>query len=177
MEDLIAKRYVKALLDVTPENKKTHYIDTLNALSEAFSTSGVVTILESPIVSKEDKLAMVMASLDSDLDDKMGNFIKILSDNRRLGLIPNIASIINMQIQKESNQYKGVVISHETLSQASIDSLQETLAKYTGSQIELVQESGDIDGMKVSVEDLGIEVSFSKDKVKQQLIDFIKKSL
>lgn len=177
MEDLIAKRYVKALLDVTPENKKTHYIDTLNALSEAFGSSGVVTLLGSPVISKEDKLAMVMASLGSDLDEKMSNFIKILADNRRLGLIPNIASIINMQIQKEKNQYKGIVVSNEALSQASLDSLQETLAKYTGSKIELAQESGTIDGLKVSVEDLGIEANFSKDKVKQELIDFIKKSL
>jgi F-type H+-transporting ATPase subunit delta len=82
-----------------------------------------------------------------------------------------------MQIQKEKNQYKGIVVSNEALSQASLDSLQETLAKYTGSKIELAQESGTIDGLKVSVEDLGIEANFSKDKVKQELIDFIKKSL
>jgi F-type H+-transporting ATPase subunit delta len=31
--------------------------------------------------------------------------------------------------------------------------------------------------LRVSVDDLGIEVNFSKQRVKEQLIDFIKKSL
>ncbi|MBN2825013.1 MAG: F0F1 ATP synthase subunit delta [Campylobacterales bacterium] len=177
MEDLVAGRYVKALLDAAPENKKAEYIETLNALSDAFTASNIAAILESPIVSSEDKLSMVMDALGSNVDDKMSNFIKILADKKRLALIPNITSIINMQIQKESNEYKGIVISNEALSETSLKSLEETLAKYTGSNIELSQTTGDVDGMKVSVEDLGIEVSFSKDRVKQQLIDYIKKSL
>ncbi|MBN2825979.1 MAG: F0F1 ATP synthase subunit delta [Campylobacterales bacterium] len=177
MEDLVARRYVKALLEVTPQNKKADYIQTLNALSDAFVSSNIAEILDSPIVSSEDKLNMIMEALGNTIDDKMSNFIKILADKKRLTLIPSITSIINKQIQKQSNEYKGIVISNEALSQASMVSLQETLAKYTGSKIELAQVSGEVDGMKVSVEDLGIEVSFSRDRVKQQLIDYIKKSL
>jgi len=177
METLIAQRYVKALLNAAPENKKSEYIETLNALSQAFESSNIGTVLESPIVSSSDKLSLVLEALGKETDSTMENFVKVLADNKRLALIPAITSIINMQIQKESNEYKGIVISKEALSDASMTSLEESLAKYTGSKIELSQESGDIEGMKVSVEDLGIEVNFSKDRVKQQLIEFIKKSL
>jgi len=177
MEDLIAQRYVNALLDAAADNKKAEYIETLNVLSQAFNSSDIGTILESPIVSHDDKLNLVLDALGKSADGSMTNFIKILAENKRLSLIPTITSIINKQIQKESNEYKGIVISNEALSDASITSLEESLSKYTGSKIELAQQSGDVDGMKVSVEDLGIEVNFSKDRVKQQLIDFIKKSL
>jgi len=177
MEDLIAQRYVNALLDAAADNKKAEYIEALNALSQAFSSSDIGTILESPIVSHDDKLSLVLDALGKSADSSMTNFIKILAENKRLSLIPTITSIINMQIQKESNEYKGIVISKEALSDDSITSLEASLSKYTGSKIELAQQSGDVDGMKVSVEDLGIEVNFSKDRVKQQLIDFIKKSL
>ncbi|HEO99316.1 MAG TPA: F0F1 ATP synthase subunit delta, partial [Epsilonproteobacteria bacterium] len=43
--------------------------------------------------------------------------------------------------------------------------------------IKLDQEKSDLDGLRVTVDDLGIEVNFSKQRVKEQLIDFIKKSL
>jgi F-type H+-transporting ATPase subunit delta len=177
MEDLIAQRYVKALLDAAAENKKTEYIETLNLLAQSFSNTDIGMILESPIVSSSDKLSLVLDALGKDIDPQMENFIKVLADNKRLSLIPTITSIINMQIQKESNEYKGVVVSKEALSDASIASLEASLGKYTNSKIELAYQSGDVDGMKVSVEDLGIEVNFSKDRVKQQLIEYIKKSL
>jgi F-type H+-transporting ATPase subunit delta len=177
MEDLIAQRYVKALLESAADNKKLEYVESLNLLNQAFSNSSVGTLLESPIVSNENKLNMVLDALGKNIDGNMSNFIKVLADNKRLSLIPNITAMINKQMQKEKNEYKGVVVSKEALSDVSIASLEETLAKYTGSKIELTQQNGDVDGMKVSVEDLGIEVSFSKDRVKQQLIEFIKKSL
>jgi len=177
MEDLIAQRYVKALLDVASDNKKDEYVKTLNLLSEVYGSSDIGTILESPMVSNADKLSLVLEALGKNIDGNMENFIKVLADNKRLSLIPMITTMINMQIQKQSNEYKGIVVAKETLSDASLASLEASLVKYTGSKVELTQQSSDIDGIKVSVEDLGIEVNFSKDRVKQELIDFIKKSL
>jgi F-type H+-transporting ATPase subunit delta len=55
--------------------------------------------------------------------------------------------------------------------------LQNSLKTYTGSTIKLTQTQSDVEGIRVPVEDLGIEVNFSKQRVKEQLIDFITKSL
>ena len=67
--------------------------------------------------------------------------------------------------------------SKETLGKEELSKLEETLKRYTGSTIKLTQEKTDLDGLRVSVDDMGIEVNFSKQRVKEQLIDFIKKSL
>jgi len=80
-------------------------------------------------------------------------------------------------LQKISNKYDGVLKSKETLDAKALSNLEKTLKKYTGSTIKLKQEKTDLDGLRVSVDDLGIEVNFSKQRVKEQLIDFIKKSL
>jgi len=176
MEELIAKRYVKALLDISSQKQKNSYVEILNSLSEAFDSSEVKSIINSPIVSNEDKLKLVLDAIGNKSDKNLTNFIKILAENGRLSLLPAISSMVNMEIQKEKNEYQGIIISNDNLTKKSISSLEDTLKKYTGSKIKLSQEKGDIDGLKVSVEDLGIEVSFSKDRVKQQLIDFIKKS-
>ena len=119
---------------------------------------------------------MILASLDKD-DTVLTNFIKLLGEKKRLELIPSITKVLNAEIQKETNVYEGVLKSSKKLDDKKIQTLEKTLSNYTGATIKLNQEKSDLDGLRVSVDDLGIEVNFSKERVKEQLIDFIKKSL
>ncbi len=105
------------------------------------------------------------------------NLIKVLAENGRLSLIPYIAKSLNQEVQKERNEYEGIVSSGDELSLDDIAKLEKSLATYTGSTIKLTQQKSNLDGIKVTVDDLGIEVNFSKERVKEQLIDFITKSL
>ena len=174
MEELIAKRYAQALSSVSKNIKGVS--EVLNVLTEAISSKEVMTALTSPIVSSEKKTEMVLSAISDD-DTALVNFIKILGENKRLDLIPAISKVLNADLQKESNKYKGVLKGKKKLDKEELSKLEETLKRYTGSTIKLKQEKTDLDGLRVSVEDLGIEVNFSKQRVKEQLIDFIKKSL
>ncbi len=175
MEELIATKYAKALSSVSKDI--TSIAEVLNVLTEAISTEEVMSALTSPIVTGEKKTEMILSTLGDKADSTLVNFIKILGENKRLDLIPAIAKVLNADLQKESNQYEGVLKSKETLGKEELSKLEETLKRYTGSTIKLTQEKTDLDGLRVSVDDLGIEVNFSKQRVKEQLIDFIKKSL
>jgi len=175
MEELIAKRYATALTSVAKDIKGISEI--LNVLTEAISSNEVKTALTSPLVSAEKKTEMILSTLTKDADVTLINFIKILGENKRLDLIPAIAKVLNADLQKASNKYEGVLKSAKTLGNEELSKLEETLKRYTGSTITLTQEKTDLDGLRVSVDDLGIEVNFSKQRVKEQLIDFIKKSL
>jgi len=175
MEELIAKRYATALSSVSKDIASIS--EVLNLLTEAINIDEVKTVLTSPIVAAEKKTEMILSALDKQADATLINFIKILGENKRLELIPAIAKVLNADLQKKSNQYEGVLKSKETLADEELSKLEETLKKYTGSKIKLIQEKTDLDGLRVSVDDLGIEVNFSKQRVKEQLIDFIKRSL
>jgi len=175
MEELIAKRYAKALSSVS--KNVAAIVDVLNVLSSSIETKEVQIALTSPIVSNEKKTEMILATLGDGADTTLVNFIKILGENKRLDLIPAIAKVLNSDLQKVSNEYEGVLTSKKTLDAKALSNLEETLKKYTGSSIKLTQEKSNLDGLRVSVDDLGIEVNFSKQRVKEQLIDFIKKSL
>jgi len=175
MEELIAKRYATALSSVSKDMKSIS--EVLNIVTEAISNSEVKTVLTSPIISSEKKTEMILSTLGDKADNTLVNFIKILGENKRLDLIPAIAKVLNADLQKESNEYEGILKSKEVLAQDELSKLEETLKRYTGSTIKLTQEQTDLDGLRVSVDDLGIEVNFSKQRVKEQLIDFIKKSL
>jgi len=175
MEELIAKRYAKALSSVSKDIGNVASI--LNTLSIAIDEEKVKKVLLSPIVPSEKKTEMILSTLGNNADATLVNFIKILGENKRLDLIPAITKVLNADLQKESNEYEGILKSKETLDDATLSNLEATLKKYTGSSIKLTQEKSNLEGLRVSVDDLGIEVNFSKQRVKEQLIDFIKKSL
>ena len=175
MEELIAKRYAQALSSVSKDIPGV--LEVLNVLSDAVSVPEIRSILASPIVSGDKKTEMILASFGGNANAHLVNFIKILGENKRLELIPAITRVLNADQQRVSNEYEGVLKSASSLDEAALAGLEETLKKYTGSTIKLKQEKTDLDGLRVSVDDLGIEVNFSKQRVKEQLIDFIKKSL
>jgi len=174
MEELIAKRYVKALSSVSKNISAN--AEVLNLLTEAIQTAEIKSTLTSPMLSDVKKTEMILSAVSDD-DKILVNFIKVLGENKRLDLIPAIAKVLNADLQKESNQYEGVLKSSKKLAKEELSKLEKSLKKYTGSTIKLTQEKTDLDGLRVSVDDLGIEVNFSKQRVKEQLIDFIKKSL
>ena len=175
MEELIAKRYASALSSVS--KNLPAILEVLNVLSEVTSASEVKSALTSPIISSEKKTEMILSTLGEGADASLVNFIKILGENNRLDLIPAIAKVLNADQQRVANAYEGVLKSASTLDANALADLEKTLKQYTGSTIKLTQEKTDLEGLRVSVDDLGIEVNFSKQRVKEQLIDFIKKSL
>ncbi len=176
MEELIAKRYVKALLEVISAEQKITYSQVLNSIASLFNNENISEKIDSPLISSDEKVSFILDGI-KDGDSSLINFIKILGENDRLNLIPTIAKSLNQELQKESNNYSGIVTSSNELNSNEIEELENSLKSYTGSTIKLTQTKSDLDGIKVTVNDLGIEVNFSKQRVKEQLIDFITKSL
>jgi F-type H+-transporting ATPase subunit delta len=178
MEELVAQRYAKAIFAIKDSGLIGQYADILTKLSNAFNSApSIKNGLNSPLLSDESKTQSILDALGKKADAKLINFIKILGENKRLALIPAIAKIVNAELQKEQNSYQGVIKSQKSLSKSEVAELEDALAKYTGSKILLVQEISDFEGLRVAVEDLGIEVNFSKQRVKEQLIDYINRSL
>jgi F-type H+-transporting ATPase subunit delta len=175
MEALIAKRYAQALSSIAQDLPSL--LERLNVLSEVISKVEVTLALKSPIVSRHQKTEMIVSALGNNTDKTLINFVKVLGENSRLELIPAITKVLNSDQQRIANSYEGLVRSSTVLDEKAITDLENTLKIYTGASIKLRQEQTDLEGLRVSVDDLGIEVNFSKQRVKEQLIDFIKKSL
>jgi len=175
MEELIAKRYASALSSVSKD--LPNLLEVLNILAKVTSEANVKSTLVSPIISSEKKTEMILSTLDTNTDKVLVNFIKILGENNRLDLLPAIVKVLNADQQRIANKYEGVLKSTSPLDESTLQELEDTLKRYTGSTIKLSQEKTNLEGLRVSVDDLGIEVNFSKQRVKDQLIDFIKKSL
>ena len=176
MNDLVAKRYVKALIDGRDGYTIGTFSIKLNAISSAFLDEKFVSIITSPEVSNSAKVDLVISIADG-VDNSLFNFIKLLSEKRRLTLLPYIANELSVQISKMNNSYTGVIYTNQELSYDSVVSIADQFSRKFNVALSLSQNICDYDGIKVDIDGLGVEISFSKDRLKSQLVDHILKAV
>ena len=176
MNDLVAKRYVKALIDGRNSQVVNNISVNLNTISSAFSDEKFISIISSPEVADYAKVDLIISLVDL-ADETLKIFIKLLGEKRRLSLLPLIANELNIQIAKMNNNYVGVVYTNQELSNDYISSIEEQFSKKFDVKLSLSQKVCDYDGIKVDIDGLGVEISFSKERLKSQLIDHILKAV
>ena len=177
MDKLIAKKYAKALMESGDEATVNQRLSILGGVAEALHDPKVKTLITSPLVSKKDKADLILSTLGKNADSVLTRLVELMAEKNRLELIPQMVTMIAFEQKKASNRFEGTIYSDEALSDATVKTLEASLEKYSGAKIALTQEKNDQDELKVEVEDLGIELSFSRDKVKRALIDHIQKAL
>lgn len=176
MNDLVAKRYVKALIDGRDSQVINNISGNLNIISSAFCDEKFISIITSPEVADYAKVDLII-SLVVSANETLINFIKLLGEKRRLSLLPIIAKELNTQIAKMNNNYIGVVYTNQELSNDYVSSIEEQFSKKFNVKLSLTQNVCDYDGIKVDIDGLGVEISFSKERLKSQLIDHILKAV
>ncbi len=164
----IAKKYVKALSNSVDETLFTALYEQMRLLVPAFKEKKFRAIIESSDVSKSEKVNFLLTLIDSK-DKKVENFIRLLVENGRLELIPDIVKEMKRLIEERTNRYSGVVISGEKLDAQALKTIEESLSKRVGATIELENRVTDYPGMKVEIENLGLEIGLSTERIKQQI--------
>ncbi|WP_198305386.1 F0F1 ATP synthase subunit delta [Arcobacter vandammei] len=176
MKDLVAKRYVKALIAGRSKDEITLISSNLNQIASAFSSEKFNSIITSAEVNNSKKVELIL-SLASNVDNTLKNFINLLGEKRRFELLPFVAKDLTNEIAKMNNNYVGVVYTNEALSSDFVSSIEQQFSKKFDVKLSLSQNVGDYDGIKVDIDGLGVEISFSKDRLKSQLIDHILKAV
>jgi F-type H+-transporting ATPase subunit delta len=177
MEQLIAKRYVKALIEALGDKKIESAAKALASVAKAFEDPKFAEIIVSPEVKKEQREELVVSLLGKKADPKLVNFVKTLGIHNRFGLIPEISHLLEKELQRRANRYEGVVESNKTVDKKLLEELEQSLSKYVDATVVLHPVKTDRDGIKVTIEDLGLEASFSKERVASDMINHILKAL
>jgi F-type H+-transporting ATPase subunit delta len=76
-----------------------------------------------------------------------------------------------------NNSYTGVVYTNNELDAKYMSSIEEQFSKKFNVNLSLSQNVCDYDGIKVDIDSLGVEISFSKERLKSQMIDHILKAV
>jgi F-type H+-transporting ATPase subunit delta len=177
MEELIAKRYIKALKAGSNLESMGSMSDIFSELADAFKDDKFVSIIQNPNVNMQDKSKILLDAVKNANSDKINNFIKLLAENKRIDIIPAIAKELKKDVAKSTKTYNGVVYSDSVIDAKLIEGLSAGLSKKFNSKISLKSVKNDFSGIKVDVEGLGIEINFSKDRIDSQIIEHIIKAI
>ncbi|MCF8055690.1 MAG: F0F1 ATP synthase subunit delta [Desulfocapsa sp.] len=163
-QTILARRYAKALFAVCKENGKfDEYNDALQGLNEIFaSDSGLADSLTNPLYPmdvREKVMEGVVASMG--VDKVMGNFLNLLVEKKRAGVLPEIAEEFQIMVDEEKNVSHGSVVSAIELSDELQANVQATLEKLTGKKVKLTTsvDPSIIGGIIAKVGDLELDGS------------------
>ncbi|HEC1763403.1 TPA: F0F1 ATP synthase subunit delta [Campylobacter lari] len=173
MEKVIAKTYAKAILE---RNDFENFYSNLLELSSAFASSKFIDILNSYEIKQDKKLELILSLLNNP-SDAFKNFINLIVDNKREMLIPEITKELSEQKASKENTFLGQVYSKEKLSEEEIENLEEKLSLKFNAKIRLDSKISDNDSVKISLDGLGYEISFSMQSLKAKMNEYILKAI
>ena len=176
MSTAIAKKYVNALMESCNETELQSILTALIGLREAFKVTKLNHIVLSPDVSAKEKEALVLSLVTLE-GVKFSNFIKLICLNDRLGLIPAIEKELNYQISLKNNYFEGEILSNFEVSKAQKAELEENFGKKFNAKVKLNASKKSYPGIKIELDDLGVEVSFSLERLKAQMSEHILKAI
>ena len=177
MEELIAKRYIKALKQSSDGKLMQNSTVVFLALAKAFEDAKFIQIINNPDVSKDEKLEILLAAVKPAKSKEIDSLIKILVENNRTNIIPALAESMRKDVANTSKVYSGIVYSDSDIDAKVIKDLSSGLSKKFDSDISLKFKKDSFNGIKVDVEDLGIEINFSKTRINNQIIEHIIKAI
>jgi F-type H+-transporting ATPase subunit delta len=165
----IARPYAEATFERAQETGHVEiWSQALALLSAVASDPQMAKQIANPNVPRERVRDMIIQICGTDLPDEAANLVRLLADNGRLAVIPEIAELF------EASRVAGQGIRHVVVRTAfPVDAdqereLAESLARRLGAQIELTVEEDPelIGGVEIRAGDLVIDDSV-RGKLKQ----------
>ena len=177
MNEIVAKKYANALSKEFDIETLESVADVLASLAEVLSDSKIAAVVNSPEVSKERREEILLAAIAGTKSKQLENFIKLLVEHNRVALVGDIAAVLKSYIADQKKEYSGVVYSDSDIDAKILDELGSGLGKKFDSKIALTFVKNDFDGIKVDVDGLGVEISFSRTRISDQIVEHILKAI
>ncbi|WP_369600507.1 F0F1 ATP synthase subunit delta [Hahella sp. SMD15-11] len=123
----LARPYAKAAFELAREaNRLDAWADALAFMTYVVQDAEVAAVIGNPGVTSAGKASLIIDILDGRLDEAQQNFVRLLAENKRLALIP--------QIEAMFKRYKAA-------EEASVDVTIETAYELDGEQESLLVEA------------------------------------
>lgn len=133
-----ARPYAQAAFDEAEKlNALKSWSEMLIALAEAVNLPEVRAAVTNPRVAKKQLEALMDAMLGGEASAQQRNFVRVLTDNQRLLLLPEIAALFETLKAEAEKTVNVVVDSAFELSAAQQDKIVSALKKRMGREIKV----------------------------------------
>jgi F-type H+-transporting ATPase subunit delta len=157
----IARPYAEAAFELAREaGTLPSWSDALHRLATVVATESARELIGNPRLSVE-QVAQLVGDASGQLSAEQGNFVRLLAENARLAVLPEIAELFD----RLRNEHEGVldaqIRSAYPLVQQQIDDIVATLADKYGRQIKpsVTVDASLIGGVAVKIGDEVIDAS------------------
>lgn len=168
MATVVSERYALSLYEVAKaENLAADMCEALGKVSEIFSEyPDYLKVLTTPSISLEDKKQTIRAVFENQVHPYLLNFLLLLTEKRRIGLIHEMAVAFRDCYYLEAGMCAVTAITAVALTDEQMEKLKDKMTSVTGKQIVLKNEVSPevLGGVLVRIENKQID-----DTVKSRL--------
>jgi len=162
-----ARPYAKAAFEVAQkeskgaESKQAEWSDALHLIDAVVSNDDFAAVIDNPAMGAEAKGEILIDICGDKLSEKQKNFIKTMSENNRLMLMPEIVVLFEALRAEADNTVEATATSAYALSDAQVQSMTTALKKKLGCEVTLTTEIDQslIGGVVIRAGDLVIDGS------------------
>lgn len=144
----IARPYAQAIFEVADDaGMLADWSATLEVAGQLLADRGLVEYLGNPKFNNEQRFEFLTglfkksgSKLLAGSDKKGGNFLKLLLENRRIAVLPEISAHFEALKAKVENSVEAVVTSAAALSKAQQKEIASSLKKRLGREVRVTTE-------------------------------------
>jgi F-type H+-transporting ATPase subunit delta len=134
----IARPYAQAIFELAREhNGYTTWSDALGFLSAVASDHQMKAVLDSPRLTEQMLTDLFLEICGDQVDEAGKNFVRLLAENRRLAVLPEIAELYEEMRRVGEGVVRGQVISAYPVSEQQQQQIAAALRARLGREVEL----------------------------------------
>ncbi|MDP8256899.1 MAG: F0F1 ATP synthase subunit delta [Candidatus Alcyoniella australis] len=138
---IVARRYARALFNIGLDDGRIEdYRQALNELAALFREDHRISeVLDNPMYDKSfrDQLIERLVSSINPEWTEFANFLRLLYDKRRLGIIGDIADSFQELADREAGRLAADVISATALDDKTVERIGEALSTKLGNKVQV----------------------------------------
>jgi len=171
---MIVEKYTKALMKTLNDKEIVNVYEAIKKVASVANEPKFILIVKSPLLTLDEKIDFLI-NLAEFKDEKLINFFKILLINKRIDLIKVIEQNLYENVSKYLNTYYGVV--EGKVNETTLKELEKKLSEKFNAIIKLHLKESELNGVKVFVDVLNVEVGLDENKIKRDLENQILKAI
>lgn len=118
-----------------------HWSDMLASAAEAAQVESVAPLLNTSLVNRTELADLFIEICGESLDDQGRNLIRLLADNRRLGLLPQIRERFDLLRAEAEGTINATMIAAQEVDQATQDQVAKALGQRLNRKVALSTET------------------------------------
>ncbi len=157
-----ARPYARAAFEIAQANEsQEEWTNMLSFIAAVAHDPTMRSLLDSPTLSQKQSAELFISVCAEKLNDKGQNFIKLLSENDRISLLPEIAALYEHYRAQAEGTIDAEVISADEVSDEQLNKIAASLKQRLGKEVRLTSSVDEtlIGGAVIRAGDLVIDGS------------------